>query len=154
MEKISQKKYDELLARLNWLETTASVEVAEAIRGAKEFGDLSENAEYAAAKEAQVQIYREISEIEAKLSNVEIIDESTISIKKVGLGTVVKVQDLDSGEEEEYKIVSSLEANSRENKVSEKSPTGSALMGAKKGDEVQVTAPRGIIRLKVIKISK
>ncbi|MGI6213866.1 MAG: transcription elongation factor GreA [Christensenellales bacterium] len=154
MEKISQKKYDELVARLNYLETVASAEVAEAIRKAKEFGDLSENAEYAAAKEAQIQIYREISTLEAKLSGVEVIDESTISIKKVGLGTVVKVQYADSGEEEEYKIVSSLEANSRENKISEKSPIGSALMGAKKGDEVEVSTPRGVIRLKVLKISK
>jgi len=154
MEKISQQRYDELSARLHYLETTASTEIAEAIQKAKEFGDLSENAEYAAAKEAQIQVYREISLLEAKLSNVQIIDESTISIKKVGLGTKVLVQDVDTGEEEEYKIVSSLEANSRENKISEKSPIGSALLGAKKGDLVQANTPGGIINLKILKISK
>ncbi len=154
MEKISQQRYDELSARLHYLETTASSDVAEAIQKAKEFGDLSENAEYAAAKEAQRQIYMEISQLEAKLSNVQIIDESTISIKKVGLGTKVLVKDLDNEEEEEYKIVSSLEANSRENKISEKSPIGSALIDAKKGDQVQVRTPGGVVNLKVIKISK
>lgn len=154
MEKISQQRYDELSARLHYLETTASSDIAEAIQKAKEFGDLSENAEYASAKEAQLQIYMEISQLEAKLSNVQIIDESTISIKKVGLGTKVLVQDIDSQEEEEYKIVSSLEANSRENKISEKSPIGSALIGSKKGEQIQVRTPGGVVNLKVIKISK
>lgn len=154
MEKISQKKYDELQERLKHLETVAAIDIAEAIKRAKEFGDLSENAEYTAAKEAQVQIYREITDLEVKLSNVEIIDESTISTKKVCLGTKVKVLDVEFEEEEEYKIVSSLEANSKENKISEKSPIGKALMGAKKGDTVFAETPGGQIELRVLKITK
>jgi len=154
MEKISQKKYDEMVERLKYLETIASTEIAEAIKKAKEFGDLSENAEYSAAKEAQVQIYTEIQNLEIKLNNVEIIDESTISTKKVSLGTIVRVLDTEFNEEEDYKIVSSIEANSKENKISERSPIGKALMGAKKGDVVFADTPGGKIELKVLKISK
>ena len=154
MEKISQRKYDELAARLKYLETIASVEVAEAIKKAKEFGDLSENAEYSAAKEAQVQVYREISNIEMKLSDVEIIDESTISTKKVSLGTIVRVLDIEFNEEEDFKIVSKIEANSKENKISEHSPIGKALIGAKKGDVVFAETPAGKVELKVLKITK
>lgn len=152
--KITKEKYDEMTKRLKYLETDARCEVALAIKTAKEFGDLSENAEYSAAKDEQVQIETEIAKLEDVLKRVEIIDESTISTKVVSLGTIVKVHDIEFDEDLEYKIVSSMEANSRQNKLSDQSPIGKALVGKKKGEIVKAHTPGGIVELKIINITK
>lgn len=152
--KITKEKYDEMNERLNYLETTARVKVAQAIKTAKEFGDLSENAEYSAAKDEQVQIESEIAKIEDILKHIEIIDESTISTNVVSLGTKVTVFDKEFDEEITYKIVSSMEANSRQNKLSDQSPIGKALLGHKKGEIVDANTPGGILKFEILDITK
>lgn len=152
--KVTKEKYEELTSRLNYLETEARGDVAAAIKTAKEFGDLSENAEYAAAKEAQIQIETEIAKLTDTLTFIEIIDETSIDTKTVSFGTIVKVIDNEDGEELEYKIVSSLEASSRQNKISDQSPIGKALIGHKKGDTVKAKTPGGEVEMKIIDISK
>lgn len=151
---LTQAKYDEMTERLKYLETTGRSEIAQAIKSAKEFGDLSENAEYSAAKDAQVKMEYEISELIEKLKSATVIDESTISTKKVGLGTKVKILDVEFNEEMEYLIVSSAEANSMEGKISELSPVGKALIGKKKGDTVSAITPGGELQFKILSISK
>ncbi len=154
---LTQKKFDELTARLQECKTTGKMEVAQALKTAKEFGDLSENAEYTAAKDAQQKLEIEIAKLEEILSSAYPIDPSSLSTKTVGVGLRVKVLFDGDPEElaEEYTIVNSLEVNTAENKISDESPLGSALIGKAKGDSASFKSPTGrTLSLKILEISK
>ena len=129
-------------------------EVSQKIKEAREQGDISENAEYDAAKDEQRDIEARIEQIEAILKNAEVVVESEASTKVVNIGCKVRVMDLDYDEEMEYDIVGSTEANSLQNKISNESPVGRALMGAKKNQEVSVALPTGEIHYKILKIMR
>ena len=129
-------------------------EVAEKIKEAREQGDLSENAEYDAAKDEQRDIEARIEEIEKILKNAEVVDEDEIDIKKINVGCCVKVLDLEYDEELEFKIVGSTETNSLENKISNESPMGRELIGKKKNDVVTVETVDGEIKYKVLSIQR
>jgi len=129
-------------------------EVAQKIREAREQGDLSENAEYDAAKDEQRDIEARIEELEKILKNAEVIDEDEIDIDKVSIGCLVKVYDCEFEEELEFKIVGSTEANSLAGKISNESPVGMALLGSKVGDTVTVDAQAGSMQYKVLGIQR
>lgn len=152
--KVTKEKFDELTLRLKYLETDARGEIADAIKAAKEFGDLSENAEYSAAKEAQIQLETEIAKLSDILTFVEVIEHKDIVTSVVSFGTKVKVIDKEDGDEIEYRILSTLEANSREYIISDQSPIGKALIGNKKGDTIKAKTPGGIVELEIVSIKK
>ncbi len=151
---LTQEGYNKLEADLEYLKTEKRVEIAERIKIALGFGDLSENSEYDEAKTAQSENEIKISELENKLRYAKIIDESEIDTKTVQVGNVVKVLDMEFNEEIEYTIVGSTEVNLAENKISNESPLGSALLGAKKNAIVEVNAPDGAIQYKILSIKK
>lgn len=151
---ITRAKYDELNERLSYLLITRRSEISMAIKTAKEFGDLSENAEYSAAKDDQVQNETEIARIEDILIHATVIDESTIGTKVVNIGNIVTILDVEENEKITYSIVSTLEACSRENKISDQSPIGKALMGRKKGEVVKAITPSGEYEYKILAIKK
>ena len=150
---LTKEGYDKLKREYDELSSTGRKEMAEKIKIAREFGDLSENAEYDAAKEEQGFLEKRIREINEMLSNCTIIDESTIDTKTVSVGCIVKLQDLEFGDQLEYKIVGVSEAKIEENLISNESPLGSALIGKKKGQEVVVTTPGGEARFKILSIN-
>lgn len=129
-------------------------EVAQKIKEAREQGDLSENAEYDAAKDEQRDIEARIEEIEKILKNVEVVDEGEIDLKKINVGCKVKVLDLEYDEEMEFRIVGSTEANSLEGKISNEAPVGKALLGKKLGDIVEVETQAGIFKYEVLDIQR
>ena len=129
-------------------------EVAEKIKVALSFGDLSENSEYDEAKNEQAIMEARILEIESMLKNVKIIDETDISTDKVHVGSKVKLKDIEYDETVEYKIVGSSEADPREGRISDESPVGEALIGHKKGQTVKVKTPSGVLKYKILEISK
>ncbi|MCI5936294.1 MAG: transcription elongation factor GreA [Lachnospiraceae bacterium] len=129
-------------------------EIAQKIKEAREQGDLSENAEYDAAKDEQRDIEARIEEIEAILKNAEVVVEEEVDLDKINIGCKVKILDIEYNEELEYKIVGSTEANSLKGKISNESPLGHALLGASVGDEVVVEAPAGEISYKVLSIQR
>lgn len=139
---------------LEHLKTIDRKEVAEKIKHALAFGDLSENSEYDEAKNEQAQIENRIIQIENMLRNAKVIDEEEVSTDVVSLGCKVKVLDVDMQEEIEYVIVGSTEANPTEYKISDESPVGSALIGKKVGDTAEAQVPMGTIKFKIIEISK
>lgn len=145
------KKLEE---ELDYLKSVKRPEVAEKIKQARAFGDLSENSEYDEAKNEQAFIEGRIATIEAMLRNAQVIDEEDIAIDKVSVGCTVKVYDEDFKEEAEYTIVGSTEADPMNNKISDESPIGKALLGKRVGDTVSVEVPAGIIKLKVLEIHK
>lgn len=154
---LTQKKFDELSQRLQELKTTGKAEIALALKTAKEFGDLSENAEYTAAKDAQEKLEIEIYKTEEILSKAYPIDVSLLSNKEVSVGSIVEV--LYDGDDEEdaetYQILNRIEVDTAHNKISDESPLGAALVGKKKGDTVSFKAPGGnLISLKILNISK
>ena len=136
------------------LKTEKRAEIAERIKVALGFGDLSENSEYDEAKDAQASNEQKIIELENKLRYAKIIDESEIDTKTVQVGNKVKVLDIQFEEEVLYTLVGSTEVDLTQNKISNESPLGAALIGAKKGQTVQVEAPAGTIQYKVISITK
>ena len=127
--------------------------MSEKIKLAREYGDLSENAEYDAAKNEQAFMEQEIKEIAEKLRNAEIIDESNLDSKTVSIGSIVKLQDMELDEKVEIKIVGSSEADIMNNKISNESPIGQSLIGKKKGAVVDVNTPSGVLKYKIISIS-
>jgi len=129
-------------------------EVAQKIKEAREQGDLSENAEYDAAKDEQRDIELRIEELEKLLKNAEVVVEDEIDLEKISVGCKVKVYEIDEDEEMEFKIVGSTEANSLQNKISNESPVGQALLGKKVGDVVDVETQVGIIQYKVLEIQR
>ncbi len=151
---LTQAGYDNLEKELENLRTEKRAEIAERIKVALGFGDLSENSEYDEAKNAQAENELKIVELENKLRHARIIDESEIDTKTVQVGNTVKLLDLEYNDELEYTIVGSTEVDLSQNKISNESPIGIALMGAKKNQEVEVVAPAGILRYKVLSIMK
>ena len=129
-------------------------EVAAKIKEAREQGDLSENAEYDAAKDEQRDIEARIEELEGILKNAEVVVEDEVDLDKINVGCTIKVFDVTFDEEMEFKIVGSTEANSLEGKISNESPVGQALMGKKIGDVVDVETQAGVIQYKVLDISR
>ena len=151
---LTQEGYDNLEKELEYLTTEKRAEIAERIKVALGFGDLSENSEYDEAKNAQAANETKIAELENKLRYARIIDESEIDTKTVQVGNTVKVLDMEFNEEESYTIVGSTEVDLAQNKISNESPIGEALMGAKKGQVVEAQAPAGVIKYKIISITK
>lgn len=151
---LTQEGYDNLEKELEKLKTETRYEIAERIKVALGFGDLSENSEYDEAKNAQAQNEMKIAELENKLKYAKIIDESEIDTKSVQVGNVVKVLDMEFDEEVEYTIVGSTEVDLAQNKISNESPIGIALLGKKVKDVVDVQAPAGILKFKILAIKK
>ena len=139
---------------LHDLKVNKRKEVADKIKEAREQGDLSENAEYDAAKDEQRDIEARIEEIEKILKNAEVVVEDEVDLDKVSVGCKIKVYDVEFDEEMEFRIVGSTEANSLEGKISNESPVGKALIGAKKGDTVSVEMPSGVMEYKVLEIER
>ena len=151
---LTQEGYNNIEKELEFLSTERRAEIADRIKIALGFGDLSENSEYDEAKDAQAANEAKIAELENKLRHAKIIDESEIDTKTVQVGNTVKVLDLEFNEEECYTIVGSTEVDLSQNKISNESPIGTALMGAKKGQIVEAQAPAGVIKYKVLSITK
>ncbi len=150
---LTQEGYDNLKARYDHLLNVERNAVAEKIKEARDFGDLSENAEYDAAKEEQLFIEQEIKDLSEKLANVKIIAEETLNKRVVAIGSRIKIHDLEFDEVEEYKIVGTTEADVENNKISNESPLGQALIGRKKGEVIDVLAPGGTIQVKILSIN-
>jgi transcription elongation factor GreA len=140
-----------LKAELDTLTTSRRREVAARIKEAREFGDISENAEYDDAKNEQAMLEARIASLEDKLRSATVIDSSDIGTDVVGVGSIVHVKD-ESGKSTKYTIVGSAEASPAELKLSNESPIGSALLGHKRGQEVVITTPKGKRKLKITKI--
>ena len=145
------KKLEE---ELEYLKTVKRREVAERIKVALGFGDLSENSEYDEAKNEQAQVEMKIVDLENKLRNVKIIDEDEIDTKTVQVGNKVQVLDMEYDEKVDYTIVGSTEVDLAENKISNESPIGAALLGKKKNEIVEVQTPGGMLEFKILKISR
>ena len=152
--KISSTRLKELEEELHYLKTTKEKEVAEHLKEARSFGDLSENSEYDEAKNEQAKLYGRIAEVENILSHAVIIDETEDNTGRIGLGCVVKVLDMDLDEEETYEIVGSQEANPMNGCISDDSPFGRAMVGKAEGDTVEVDAPMGTLKFKILSVDK
>jgi len=151
---VTQEGYDNLERELEELKTVKRQEIAERIKVALGFGDLSENSEYDEAKNAQAANENKIAELEQKIRFARIIDESEIDTETVQVGNIVKVHDMEFDEDLEYTIVGTTEVDLSQNKISNESPIGKALMGKKKNQVVSVEAPAGIIKMKILSIKK
>jgi len=151
---LTQEGYDNLEKELEHLKTVTRTEISERIKVALGFGDLSENSEYDEAKNAQAANEVKIAELENKLRYAKIIDETEIDTKTVQVGNKVKILDLEYNEEFEYTIVGSTEVNLAENKISNESPIGAALIGAKKNQIVEAETPGGLVKYKIVDIKK
>ena len=145
------RKYEE---ELHDLKVVKRREVAEKIKEAREQGDLSENAEYDAAKDEQRDIEARIEELEKILKNAEVVDEDEVDLEVFNIGCRVKILDVEYNDELEYKIVGSTEANSLKGKISNESPVGKALIGTKVGDVISVETPAGVFQYKVLEIQR
>ena len=152
--KLTEKRLGELQEELNYLKTTREREVAELIKEARSFGDLSENSEYDEAKNEQGKLYSRIAEIEEVLGNYVVIQEQELDANAVTLGSTVKVLDQEFNEEETYVVVGSQEADPTKGMISEDSPFGKALMGKVVGDDVDVDAPAGTLHYKLLGLKK
>ena len=151
---LTQEGYNKLESELEHLKTVERTEIAERIKIALGYGDLSENSEYDEAKSAQELNDNKIIELENKLRHAKIIDESEIDTKNVQVGNIVEVHDMEFDEDVTYTIVGSTEVDLSQNKISNESPIGSALLGAKKGDIVSANIPSGIAQFKILSIKK
>ena len=151
---LTEEGLETLKERLNHLKTVRRPEVASKLQAARELGDLSENAEYDSAKEEQAALEAEIFEIEIKIRNAKIIDENEIDTSKVSVGSFVKLLDMEYNEECEFKIVGSTESDPRNNLISNESPLGDAILGKKVGEVVNVIAPAGILKYKILDIRR
>ena len=152
--KMSQERLDALKDELYYLETVREKEVAEQIKEARSFGDLSENSEYDEAKTEQGKLYSRIAEIKVLIDNAEIVDNIDHDAPKdtVTLGSIVKVRDIEDDYEETYEIVGSQEANPREGRISDDSPVGRALRGHHAGEQVTVEAPAGNLKFEIVSV--
>ena len=151
---LTQEGFDRLEKELEYLRTEKRVEIADRIKVALGFGDLSENSEYDEAKNAQAENEVKIAELENKVRHAKIIDEKEIDTETVQIGNTVKVLDMEFDEKVEYTIVGSTEVDLAQNKISNESPLGEALLGAKKNNVVEVNAPAGIMKYKILSIKK
>lgn len=152
--KLTKERLEELRHELEHLKTVREKEVAELIKEARSFGDLSENSEYDEAKNEQGKLYSRIAELEAILSNYIVISEDEISTQEVSAGTRVKVEFVEDGSIEEYQIVGSQEADPGQGRISDESPFGRAVIGKKLGEIAVVEAPAGNIEYRIIEIFK
>ena len=150
--KMSQESLDKLKEELRYLQTVREKEVAEQIKEARSFGDLSENSEYDEAKTEQGKLYSKIAEIKDLIENAEIVEQTEMTEGKVGLGSRVTVLDPEEGEEEVYQIVGSQDANPKEGRISDDSPFGRGLLGHFEGETVAVEAPMGILHFRIIRV--
>lgn len=154
--KLTRERMKELTEELHYLKTTREKEVAELIKEARSFGDLSENSEYDEAKNEQAKLYGRIAEIENILTYAVIIDENTDAevADRVGLGCTVKVRDLEFDETDVFAIVGSQEANPMEKRISDDSPFGKAMLGKHIGDIVEVDAPVGVLKFEILDVNR
>lgn len=156
-EKYYEMTYEgikELQEELERRKTVVAAEIAERLKEARSLGDLSENSEYDDAKNAQAENEMQIMEIEATLKRAKVIEEDEISVTKVTLGSQVKIRDEETKDEIEYILVSNKEEDIFRNRISSDSPVGSAIVGKKKGQVVNVRTPMGLLKYKIVKISK
>ncbi len=151
---LTQEGYNKLEKQLEYLKTEKRAEISERIKIALGFGDLSENSEYDEAKNAQADNEIKIADLENKLRYAKIIDESEIDTKTVQVGNTVKILDIEFDEQLEYTIVGSTEVDLSQNKISNVSPIGAALIGAKKGEIREANTPGGVVKYKVLDIKK
>lgn len=151
---LTQDGYNKLESELQNLKGPKKMEVAERIKIAREFGDISENSEYDDAKNEQALLEAKIVEIENTLRLAKIVDDDDVSTRKAGVGTLVTVHDYEFNEEVAYGIVGATEIDIENNKISNESPVGKALIGKKKGDEIEVETPNGVAKYKILSIKK
>lgn len=151
---LTKEGLKQLEAELSNLKAVKRPEIAEKIKEAREFGDLSENSEYEAALDAQAKMEQRIGYLEEQLKNAKVLDESEIDKNTVSVGSRVRIKDLEMDEEEEYIIVGKTESDPAQNKISDQSPLGMALVGKKKGTTVTVDAPGGEYQCKILKVSR
>lgn len=150
----TREGYEKLLSELHEIKTKGRAEAAKAIAEAREKGDLSENAEYDAAKEAQGLLELKISKLETTIANARILDESGLDLSKVLVLSTVKVQNTKTKQQMTYTLVSAKEANLKEGKISVDSPIGKGLLGKSKGDKVTIQAPAGAMEFAILEISR
>ena len=151
--RMSPKRLEELKAELYYMQTVREKEVAEQIKEARSFGDLSENSEYDEAKTEQGKLYSRIAEYQDLIEHAVVVEDSEDS-DKVGIGSIVSVRDLETNEEMKYKIVGSQEANPMDGKISDDSPFGRALYGHELGQVIEVDAPAGVFQYEILAIEK
>ena len=144
--------YKKLQQEIELLSTVRRREVADRIRIAREFGDIAENAEYDSAKNDQAHLEARIATLEERLKNARVVTKKEIRSGEVSVGTKVRLKDMGSNKTVEYHIVGSAEANPAQNKLSNESPVGKAIIGHKKGETVEVSAPRGSMKYKILEI--
>ncbi|MDO5041421.1 MAG: transcription elongation factor GreA [Peptoniphilus sp.] len=144
---------EKIESEIEYLKTVRRKEVSERIKVALGYGDLSENSEYDEAKNEQAQVEERIAKLETMLRNAKVIDENQLNKDVVNIGSKVKIKNLLDGEEDEYSIVGSAEADPLEGKISNESPVGSKLIGLKAGDTVEIEVPDGIVKYEVLEIS-
>ena len=149
---LTREGYEKLTAEIEYLQTEKRREIAERIRIAREFGDISENAEYDDAKNEQAMLEHRIATLEERLVEARVVAEDEISTDVVSIGSTVRLKDVEGKSTVEYHIVGSAEANPEERKLSNESPVGRAIMGRKKGETVEVTVPRGTMKFKILEI--
>ncbi len=150
----TQEGYDKLVKELEWRKVEERNRIKENIAIARGFGDLSENAEYDAARDEQAKNESRILELESLVANAEIVDEALIDTSVVSVGSTVEVEDLASGKKTIYNIVGTNEADPRNGKISDVCPIGLAIVGKRAGDEAHVTLPRGTQTLKILNVSR
>ncbi|MGZ4314889.1 MAG: transcription elongation factor GreA [Gaiellaceae bacterium] len=149
---LTPEGYERLKDEIEYLSTTKRREVADRIRIAREFGDIAENAEYDDAKNEQAMLEHRIATLEERLRDARVIEEHEVRSDAVSIGTRVRLRDIEANRTVEYHIVGSAEANPAENRLSNESPVGRAILGRKKGETVEVTAPRGTLKFKILEI--
>ena len=149
---LTPEGFEKLKQEIDVLQNDKRREVAERIRIAREFGDIAENAEYDDAKNEQAMLEHKIMQLEEKILSARVITKKEISKDTVSVGSHVRLRDIQAAKTFEYHIVGSVEANPNENKLSNESPIGKAIIGHKKGDTVEVTAPRGSLKFKILEI--
>ncbi|MCK9574489.1 MAG: transcription elongation factor GreA [Clostridia bacterium] len=149
---LTQEGYNQIKERLQYLKVEKRLEVVEKVSSARDLGDLSENAEYHIAREEQASVEVEIAELEEKIRTAQIITKAKTGTDIINLGSIVKIFDMEYEDETEYTIVGSTEADPKLGKISNDSPVGKSLIGAKRGDIVSVKTPGGITKLKVVSV--
>jgi transcription elongation factor GreA len=149
---LTAEGYEKLKEEIEYLSTERRRDIADRIRVAREFGDIAENAEYDAAKNEQAHLEARIAMLEERLANARVVTKKEIKTGEVSVGTKVRLRDVKANKTVEYHIVGSAEANPAENKLSNESPVGKAIMGRKKGETVEVAAPRGKLKFKIMDI--
>jgi transcription elongation factor GreA len=149
---LTPEGFEKLRQEIDYLSNDKRREVAERIRIAREFGDIAENAEYDDAKNEQALLEHRIATLEERLRSARVLEKSDVKKDEVSVGSTVKLKDMETNKTVEYRIVGSAEANPAESKLSNESPVGKAILGRKKGEVVEVTAPRGALKFKILDI--